>query len=221
MKIDNFRDILTDANYAYYLHGTGAGDDNSQVRIIDSIFKKGLRASHKALYWTSVSYGTGENMNNNWDRVKNDMNHWPHQDSKNIIIVRVPIKYLIIGADESFGERDYAIYNEEVNSQTEQVTRFVNPKLVVGCYRAETGDFILNPNFESELSSETESELQRKYQEGVKLFQERISQSSFIDLPSGFAKNNKKKEKSSKKVDDEEEIDFSHDWNDSKYWEWE
>ena len=182
MKIEEVKDILTNSEYAYYLHGTGCGDNEWQEKVITSIFDKGLRASHGAMYWTTVCYGTGEDIKNGWTEMVDDMNHWKHLDSKNIIIVRFPIKYLIFGADDSLGEKDYAIYNEEINPTTEQVTRFINPKMVVGCYNATSGEFMINPNFEDKLSPETEKVLNEKYEEGVALFNERLS---FADIPIG------------------------------------
>lgn len=182
MKLEDVKDILTNPDFAYYLHGTGCGDNDYQKGVILSIFEKGLRASHGAMYWTTVCYGTGDDVKNGWNEMVDDMNHWKHLDSKNIIIVRFPLKYLIQGADDSFGEKDYAIYNEIINPETDQITRFINPKMVVGCYSATTGEFLVNPNFEKELSPETEKMLNEKYEEGVALFQERLS---FVDIPIG------------------------------------
>lgn len=183
MKIEEVKDILTNPDYAYYLHGTGRGGDEYQAGVVSSIFDNGLRASHNAMYWTTVCYGTGKDVENSWAEMIDDMNHWKHLDSKNIIIVRFPIKYLILGADDSLGEKDYAIYNEIENPETKQVTRYINPKMVVGCYHATTGEFFVNPNFEKELSPETEKILQEKYEEGVKNFQDRIN---FVDVPMGI-----------------------------------
>lgn len=197
MKLIDVKDILTDPNYGYYLHGTGYGDNEHQKKIIASIFENGLRASHNAMYWTTVCYGTGKDVKDGWEEMVDDMNHWKHKDSKNIIIVRFPIKYLIAGADDSFGEKDYAIYNEVTDPKTEQVTRFINPKMVVGCYNATSGEFLINPNFEEELSPETEKLLKEKYEEGVAAFHERLN---FIDIPIG-----------GKRQKEEEVINKNHD----------
>ena len=168
-KLEEFKDLLTDPEYAYYLHGTG-GDGMDKVA---SIFENGLRASHNSMFFTTVCYGDGDTVKNNWEQMHNDMNHWPHKDSKNIVVVRFPKKYLILGADENTGEKDYAIYNEVTDPETNHVTRYINPKMIVGCYHAKNGNFTLNPYCEQELSSETEKNMQVKYEQGVKLFEER------------------------------------------------
>ena len=38
-------------------------------------------------------------------------------------------------------------------------TRFINTEMVVGCYNATSGEFMINPNFEEKLSPETEKML--------------------------------------------------------------
>ena len=189
-SIEEFKELLTDPNFEYYLHGTGGGDVELQQNIINSIFKKGLRASHGSMFWTTVSYGTGRRVEKDWDKMIDDMNHWQHQDSKNIIIVRIPVKYMIEGAPEDQGERDFAIYNEEFDQDKEQVTRFINPKFVVGCYSAKSGKLMLNPNFEKELTPETEKELQEKYVKGMAEYQRR---KTFVDVEIGGNKADKSK----------------------------
>lgn len=208
-NIEEFKELLTDPDYAYYLHGTGFCEDPKyQAGVIASIFKNGLRASHNAMYWTTICYGTGDDIKNNWSGMIDDMNHWQHKDSKDIIIVRFPIKYLIFGADDSLGEKDYAIYNEVTNPETEQVTRYITPKMVVGCYHAETGNFTSNPNFEKELSPETEKEFQEKYDEGVKEFQKRLS---FDDVPVKKAPQEEETEKE-EEIPEESWLSFGDDW---------
>ena len=175
MKLGDVKEILTNPDYVYYLHGTGYDDIEFQPKIIASIFEIGLRASNNSMYWTTVCYGTGNDVKNSWDEMVDDMNNWKHKESKNIIIVRFPMKYLIFGADESVGEKDYAIYNEVTNPKTGQVTRFINPKMVVGCYNSNSEEFLLNPNFEKDLTPETEKLLQEKFEEGLAEYQERLS----------------------------------------------
>ena len=104
-KLQEFKDLLTDPEYVYYLHGTG----NAGMDAVASIFEQGLRASHNSMFFTTVCYGDGDTIKKNWDQIQNDMNHWPHKESDKVVIVRFPMKYLILGGDEYTGEKDYAI----------------------------------------------------------------------------------------------------------------
>ena len=64
----------------------------------------------------------------------------------------------------------------------------------------------MNPNFEKELSPETEKMLQEKYEEGVKAFQERIN---FVDVP---IKRSEPEEDSPETESEENWIFFGDDW---------
>ena len=214
-KLEEIKYLLTDPECAYYLHGTGRLDNSENFEIIESIFQKGLRASNGSMYWTTVCFGTGDDIRNNWEEFKYEMNNWKHLGSKNIVIVRVPMKYLIFGADASLGENDFAIYNNIEDLETGIITRYVNPKLIVGCYHVKRGTFSINSNFEETLSPETENELQIKYMKGVEKFKERINSSSANPLLCG-----KKKSEiihHDEEIEDVEDIDLSGAW-DIEFW---
>ena len=72
--------------------------------------------------------------------------------------------------------------------------------MVVGCYHAKNGDFTVNPYCEQELTSETEKELQDKYEKGIQLFEQRINAST---------KLNEVKESQDEKDATEEGVEFT------------
>ena len=167
-KLEEFKDLLTNPDYEYRMHGTGrAGDDDKeQAGIIASIFQKGLRTYKGRLFLTTEYFGDGENMQSNWDSIKDAMDNWPHMGSENIIILRLPKKYINEKASEESGDREIACC-VEVDEGNEEPTKYINPKFIVGCYHAKTGNVTLNPNFEKELTPETEKILQEKYEKGL------------------------------------------------------
>ena len=183
MKIEDVKDLLTDPDYEYHMHGTGRSSDDprEQAQVIASIFTKGLRTCAGMLFWTSEFMGDGEEMNQNWETVKETMNHWKHMGSKNIIVVRAPKKYIVESAPEDSEERYGAFYVGRDDGNSE-LTNYVNPKVILGCYHAETGNFTLNPKFERELSPKTEQDLQQKYQQSLDEFEKWRNASSYLDF---------------------------------------
>ena len=143
-KLEEYKDLLTDPNYEYYMHGTcGSGTDvqgqaRLQSRIISSIFKNGLRTKDGNLYFTSNCMGDGNCIKDEWDSVKDTMNNWPHMGSENIIIMRLPKKYLNHLVSDGYAERTEACC-VDVDLGYDEPTKYVNPKFIVGCYHSKTG----------------------------------------------------------------------------------
>ena len=169
-NIEEFKDLLTNPEYEYYMHGTGRKGNDEQAAVISSIFENGLRTYKGRMFLTTEFFGDGNYMKQQWDAVKNAMDNWPHMGSKNIIIIRLPKKYLLLNAPEELGIRDAAFYVDVDEGNTEP-TKYVNPKFIVGCYLSKTGNLTLNPKFEKELLPETIKELDEKYQQCLEEFE--------------------------------------------------
>ncbi len=161
-KLEEFKHLLTNPEFEYYMHGTGRRGNDEQASVVASIFENGLRTYKGRLYLTTEFFGDGDYMRQQWNSIKNVMDDWPHMGSKHIIIIRLPKKYLILDSPEELGIRDAAFY-VDVDEGNSEPTKFINSKFVVGCYHSKTGDFDLNPNFEQELKSDTEKDLMEKY----------------------------------------------------------
>ena len=171
MNIENYRDILTDENYLYFLHGTGATETKKQRRTIKSIFKNGLsvnlpptnpdHAGESGLKYTSCFYGDGKAFEESWNENIASMSDWKFKGSTNIIILRLPKQFHLnpnVTCEALGGEDAYCYTNEQGET-------FIQPSLVVGCFFSKEQNFTINPNFE-----ETPSE------ENISLWTERFAQ---------------------------------------------
>ena len=85
MSINEF---MNNRENTYYGHGTSGANDNA----INSIIINGLRCSHGSLYNTSIALGQGGNMGNDQLEL---LKHWPHNNSKIIVIISLPSAFNI------------------------------------------------------------------------------------------------------------------------------
>ena len=167
MNIENYRHVLTDENYLYFLHGTGAAGTKKQRSTIKSIFKNGLLVNlsptnpDPALRNTSCFYGDGKAFEESWNENIASMSDWKFKGSTNIIILRLPKQFHLNpngNCDILGGEDAYCYTNEQGET-------YIQPSLVVGCFFSKEQNFTINPNFE-----ETPSE------ENISLWTERFRQ---------------------------------------------
>jgi len=161
--MDNFKRIFNNCENGYYGHGTN-GDKN----VIDSIFKYGLRNSHGSLYYTTISLGPGNQLD---ESVFDELNNWPHLGAKKIIIISLPLKYHIfdnvsIGTYLKSVEAFSYIPSDDVKNREPLLIdgSYTMPEFVKECYDAQTKEFIDNPKYYEHLSDEE----QRKLFETVK-----------------------------------------------------
>ena len=205
----------SDGGYIFLGHGTGRREDNEST-ITNSIFENGLRTKNNSLYYTSVMLDVptpelkalskeSSSEEPSIDKLKSSLDHWPHLDSKDIIIVRVPTKYINTNGDKSDLDSEmFGAFMKEVPNG-DKVTYYVNPKFVLGCYEVENGKIRLNPKFEKELSKETIDELEEGYKKAVQKTQDRFNSfnsSESVKEELEEAPINKEEEENNKKLSD-------------------
>ena len=176
--------LLSESGYLCLGHGTGrlGGYDN----VVDSIFEDGLRTKDNSLYLTTIGLSTPtpeikEQAKDlglsepTIDSLKITFNNWPHQNSKQIIIARIPIKYINMMGDTGAldGER-YGAFMRTRTSETGKVTNYLDPKFILGCFDVEKQMVRLNPHFEKQLSPETIAALSSKHIEMLEKTKDRV-----------------------------------------------
>ena len=166
-KLKDIMDILNEDGYFCLGHGTGRSKNNEEV--VKSIFENGLRTKDNSLYYTSVGIDTS-----NIAKLETRLNNWEHCNSKKIIIIRLPIKYINIYGDQADldGER-YGAFMIKRNIDG-KIINFVDPKFIVGCYDVERNEFEFNPQFEKELTEESIENLIKQYRETLEKTKTRL-----------------------------------------------
>lgn len=157
VNLEQIKNILHDENYFYLGHGTGRNGDSKQV--INSIFQNGLRTKDNSLYYTTIGLDT-----NNIKELENKLDNWSHLDSKKIILIRLPIKFInIMGNTADLdGERFGAFFTESI-TEDGKITYYLDTKYILGVYDVASKSVFLNENFELVLSEETIENLNEKY----------------------------------------------------------
>lgn len=160
MKLSDINFLLGNEEYFYLGHGTGRNNSNE---VVPSIFKNGLRTKNNSLYYTAIGLDT-----TNIEELETKLNNWPHLESKNIILIRVPIKYInMYGESSDLDGEKFGAFYQEING-----IYYLKPKFIIGCY--SNGYFIKNPLFEENLSLETIQELESSYQLTLKKTKDRL-----------------------------------------------
>lgn len=166
-KLKDIMDILNEDGYFCLGHGTGRCANEEEM--VKSIFTTGLRTKDNSLYYTSVGLDTS-----NIAKLETRLNNWEHCNSKKIIIIRIPIKYINVLGDlaDLDGER-YEAFMIKRNIDG-RIINFVDPKFIVGCYDATTNEFEINPKFEKDLTKETTTTLIKQYRETLEKTKTRL-----------------------------------------------
>lgn len=176
-----------------YGHGTGRTGNSDEV--VDSIFNKGLRTKDNSMYFTTIGLSTPtpeliEQYKElglpepSIENLKKQFNNWQHQNSKKIIIARIPTEYINQMGDRSDGDGEMfgAFYIQEMQENGKS-TNYLNPKFIVGCFDVEKQAVRLNKNFERTLSPETIEKLKAGYKIALEKTKARIDSSSLYVNP--------------------------------------
>ncbi len=156
--------LLNNTQNIYFGHGTGTEDS----KVIQSIMKYGLRCSHGSLYFTSVVLGIGSQIAESEQEM---LKRWPHNDSKIIIIVSLPIQYKILNlvGTATYNQGDAAFYYipDEATIKNFSLTNspYVMPEFIVGYYDARNDSFTSNPIYYENLQEHEQSNLFNKVKE--------------------------------------------------------
>ena len=194
VTLEQLEPLFSEDGYICFGHGTGRSGNSDEP--VNNIFNEGLRTKDNSLYYKAICLGTPTpSMKASYRELgipeptmsdlKNRLDHWPHFDSKKIVIMRLPEKYINMNGDHSDldGERYRAFYTER-KDETGEVTYYLSPKFIVGCYDAEKGLVRLNKSYERILSDETIKELEEGYQKALKKTSDRLERTrmSFLNI---------------------------------------
>lgn len=174
-SIKEIETILKDDKYLVLGHGTGRkGNDEF---IINSIFENGLRTKDNSLYYTTIGLDIPS-----IEILKDKLNNWEHCDSKNIILMRVPIDYInMLGESSDLDCERFGAFMTEHIDETGKLIYYLDSKFIIGNYNVETELIQLNPSFEKELSKDSKELLIENYKKTLKKTKERIKR--FEELP--------------------------------------
>ena len=178
--LDDIKDTLNAEGYFCLGHGTGRSSNSEEV--VKSIFKTGLRTKDNSLFYTSIGLDT-----NDIEKLETRLNNWEHCESKKIILIRIPIKYINVLGDTSDldGER-YGAFMLEKEENGKKIN-YVDPKFIVGCYDASTHEFENNDKFEKSLSRETMETLEKQYKLALEKTKARLERLNMIAKPGSNA----------------------------------
>lgn len=166
--LEDLSDILNGNGYFCLGHGIGRSGNSDEV--VNSIFSIGLRTKDNSLYYTSIGLDTSD-----IKTLKTKLENWQHQNSKKIILMRIPTEYINIFGDSADldGEKFGAFYNE-VQLDNGKIVYYLDPKFIIGCYNVEKQQVLLNKKFERVLSDDTLNILKNKYKKVLEKTQKRI-----------------------------------------------
>lgn len=188
VTLEQLAPILSESGYMCVGHGTGRSGNSDEV--VDAIFKKGLRTKDNSLYYTSIVLSTPtpelikqfEEMGMprpTMESLRQQLNNWQHQDSKKIIIARIPTEYVNTMGNRSDldGEMFGAFMNEE-HQENGKSTYYLDTRFIVGCFDVDTQTVKLNKAFERTLSERTKRQLQEGYSKTVAKTEKRLESTS-------------------------------------------
>lgn len=184
VTLEQLEPLLSESGYMCYGHGTGRMGNSDEI--VDSIFSEGLRTKDNSLYFTTIGLSTPTpELKEQYkelglpepsiEDLKKQFNNWQHQDSKKIIIARIPIEYINSMGDRSDrdGEMFGAFYIEELQPDG-KTTNYLDSRFIVGCFDVEKQAVRLNKNFERTLSPETIEKLRKGYKKALEKTKARL-----------------------------------------------
>lgn len=225
VKLSELEELLSQPGYMCYGHGTGRKGNSEEV--VDSIFDKGLRTKDNSLCFTTIGLSTPTPELKNIAKELNipepsindlekTLNNWEHEDSKKIIIARLPIEYINKTGDsfDRNGEMFGAFYNT-ITQENGKENYYLDPRFIIGCYDVEKQAVKLNPKYEPILSKETIEKLETGLEEAKEKTKTRLE--SFEE---GYTSAEVNEEQNEEIIEPNLELydDFNFppiDWNDT------
>lgn len=177
VTLEQLTPILSESGYLCVGHGTGRSGNSDEV--VDSIFQNGLRTKDNSLYFTSIVLSTPtpelikQYEENGMPRptkegLQQQLNNWQHQDSKKVIIARIPMEYINMIGDRS--DLDGEMYGAFMITRLQEdgtPRYYLDSKFILGSYDVDTQTVKLNKSFERTLSERTKRQLQDGYAKAV------------------------------------------------------
>lgn len=190
VTLEQLAPILSESGYLCVGHGTGRSGNSDEV--VDSIFQNGLRTKDNSLYFTSIVLSTPtpelikQYEENGMPRptieaLKQQLNNWQHQDSKKVILARIPMDYINMMGDRS--DLDGEMYGAFMTTRLQEdgtPRYYLDSRFILGCYDVDTQTVRLNKSFERTLSERTKRQLQDGYAKAVAKTKKRTEATSLF-----------------------------------------
>lgn len=166
-RLEDIKELLNKDGYFVLGHGTGrAGNSNETIK---SIFQNGLRTKDNSLYYTTIGLDASD-----INALKTKLCNWYHCDSKKVILIRIPIKYInVIGASGDLDGEKYGAFMIK-HKESGRIINYLDPKFIVGCFDAENQYFEMNELFEETLTESSINKLIKQYKETLEKTEKRI-----------------------------------------------
>ncbi len=188
-KLEELLPIFNAENVGIYGHGTGSTGDSHEV--VDSIFEDGLRAYESPgsqvsedrdpdepigdtdLFSTSVClHSTEGGKQIDLSSFRESLDHWPHRESRNVVLFRLPFEYFNVSPIHS--ERDLPFFVKK-RDKYGQMRYYIDSRLIIGSYDAQTGLVEMNDAFEEQPSDELKADLSARLEEAHRATVERAN----------------------------------------------
>lgn len=175
VKLEDLEDVCSLDNCVIYGHGTGSSGDSHEI--VESIFHQGIKG------YESLGNMVGEDRNDKisgstdisdqavglWasqdgkfssNDLEEKLNHWPHRESKNIILIRLPEDYFhsMTNIRSEMSRPFYTVHEDESGHRSHYLDR----RFILGNYNTETGLVELNNDFEPEITGDFKIEMDNR-----------------------------------------------------------
>lgn len=166
-RLEDIEGLLNEDGYFVLGHGTGRTTNSDDI--VQSIFKNGLRTKDNSLYYTTIGLDTKD-----INALKTKLCNWYHCNSKKIILIRIPIKYInVIGSSADLDGEKYGAFMVK-HEEGGRLINYLDPKFIVGCFDAENQYFEMNESFEEILTESSIDKLIKQYKESLEKTENRI-----------------------------------------------
>lgn len=168
VSLEQLESILKEEGYLCLGHGTGRRGNSEEI--VDSIFKQGIRTKDGSLYYTTIGLDIPST-----EVLKEKLNNWQHQDSKKVILARIPTEYInMLGESGDLDGERFGAFTVERVDDTGKAISYLDPKFIIGCYDVEKQMVRLNRSFERTLSETTIQQLRQNYIKAVEKTKARL-----------------------------------------------
>lgn len=234
IRLEEIANLCSFDNTMICGHGTASSGNGHEI--IESIFNEGVKG------FESLGSMIGENRKNevvgstdltdntvglwssmegelNFQKLKEQLDNWPHRNAKNVILMRLPIEYYH-PYTEVGSERTQAYFTEHADKNG-QATNYIDKRFIIGNYDAETGNVELNPHFEPNISGDFKKELDerlKEVQEQTRKRHEAIDENGSFGFTQNNMNDNKSENGPNNTIAEWDNTDWDNtDWDDTDW----
>lgn len=160
---------LSDPRYELLGHGT-------KTELIPQILQEGIRAGGDGRD-TDIDSNFYA-LNHELESLQNTLNHWQHNDAKQIVLFRPPLKYKLA----SPSQHSKSTYGVFFHDSTEPGVGYYEPEYIYGWYDASSGLVSKNSNYHGNLDDPSDvAYLEQVYQDTKSSYLQSIPEADRAD----------------------------------------